>query len=204
MKQVLFVLLVFVSATSKAEKEIISTTSSHDNTAVSENFVSSTASYYSKCMTRYKTKNYIDLNAKCSCESQLFPRQDLSFLEKRNMCKKFNVKEGYQIVAPDKICSSNRELKGFIKGTIIQQYKRYEHQGWVLGVQKKDKSNLWKINKVSDDGVEVELVKGAYFKYKKGDLYTFSNTPLYQRDFPASVSNQQISQSFLECIEPEL
>lgn len=163
-----------------------------------------TALYYSRCMSRYKNRDYIDLKAKCTCDAELYPRKDLSFKQKYNLCKEHYVREGNQIVPRKQLCAVNTEIKEFNSGDYIQRYRWYTEEGWVNGVYEKHAANLWRVVSVNADGIELELVKGEYYGRGLGEVVTHINTPLYNRHFNNPPQYEQVMQSFMLCENPEL
>ena len=206
MKNILLLLisLVLLSACSSHKKPVKQAQTNDMKAVVSQNPMLSVALYYSRCMSRYQNKNYIDLEAKCSCQSELFPREDLSFHEKYNMCSKYNVREGEQTLQPNTICESTKNIALLQEGMLIQQYRMYTYSGWVKGVQKKHRDNLWRIESINNNGIELELIRGEYVSYKKGAVVKFSNTPLYKRSFPDTGINDQVLKSYRQCFNPKL
>jgi hypothetical protein len=203
-KSPLFVLLLLLAACSSTKKQTSQIEVNTVEAVISQYPALTTELYYSRCMSRYKNKSYINLEKKCSCQAKLFPRKDLSFIDKSDMCRKYNVREGEQIVQPSAICESTRDIERLKVGMLIQLYRWYEQIGWVEGVMKKHKGNLWRIGAIKNDGVELELLKGEHYSHKIGDYFKFSNSPLYKIHFPDADSSEQVVNSHRECINPKL
>ncbi|OCQ23150.1 hypothetical protein A7985_04150 [Pseudoalteromonas luteoviolacea] len=197
--------LILLAACSTTEKKPTATSNVADiKNVISRHPEISTELYFSRCMSRYKNKNYINLEAKCSCEADLFPRKDINFKQKHSLCKKYNVKEGNQIVPNEMLCGVNTELKEFKSGDYIQRYRWYTQDGWVNGVYKKHAANLWRVVSVNSDGVKLELVNGEYYGRNVGDTVNHRNSPLYNKDFSNPPQYDQVIQSFQLCVSPEL
>jgi hypothetical protein len=205
MKYAFLVLIIFVSACSSSPpskstgQEITSM-----NRVIINNSALSKELFYSRCVSRYKNKNYIDLHAKCSCESDAFSKFGINIEAVSNQCGKYNVREGDQIVEPTDLCSSTATFKKLTLGNLIQQYRTYDRDGWVNGVKAKHASNLWLVKSITDEDVELELVKGNYYGKSVGDIVKSSNSPLYDRQFPETAKYDQVVNSYRNCVNANL
>lgn len=85
---------------------------------------------------------------------------------------------------------------GFSIGDIIRQYRHFDGYTFVDGPEKSMAGTKWKVLNITDNYVELQLIKGTYSGLKPGDTCELSSSNTYTKKFPGQKRTQQVFDEF--------
>lgn len=92
--------------------------------------------------------------------------------------------------------TSSKQNEGFSVGDIIEQSRHFDGYSLVEGAERDMLRTRWKVLKITEYYVELELVQGKYLGMKPGYTCELNSSNTYTRRFPGRKPTQQIYDEF--------
>jgi TIR domain len=92
--------------------------------------------------------------------------------------------------------ASGKQKRDFSVGDIIEQYRYFDGFSFVEGAEKDMLHTRWRVLKITEYYVELQLLQGKYLGMKPGYTCELTSSNTYARRFPGGKATQQIYDEF--------